>query len=233
MKSPSITIIDPSFLFRRGLETVLKGVEYENVESYQDIDEYFKNKTGQPTDDIMFMNLSVDSSGHSISMSGRESLFKIRENSFSGRLIIMLDQLDDQIITELIQRRIDGIMVKRFAQEEDIITAIKRVNGGSNYYSPEITEVLANIISHGNYKTPHITNEFLSQLTNREKEVLLLIGEGLKNEEIAKRLYVDPRTISTHKQNIKNKLELDDSNDLIRYIMINIGSIRSILGSFH
>ncbi|MCF8299296.1 MAG: response regulator transcription factor, partial [Saprospiraceae bacterium] len=60
-----------------------------------------------------------------------------------------------------------------------------------------------------------------NDLTKREKEILKLVVEGLSNQEIANKLFVNIRTIETHKTNIMNKLELKNSVELVKFAIKN------------
>jgi DNA-binding NarL/FixJ family response regulator len=56
-------------------------------------------------------------------------------------------------------------------------------------------------------------------LTNREKEILLYIADGLNNAQIAEKLFISARTVDTHRTNIMQKLDIHDAANLVRYAM--------------
>lgn len=65
-----------------------------------------------------------------------------------------------------------------------------------------------------------------NRLTKREIEIFLLIAEGTKNSEIAKKLFISPHTVEIHKTNILIKLNLKSSAELFCYAAINKGNIK-------
>ncbi len=96
---------------------------------------------------------------------------------------------------------------------ENLIMAIREVLNGNVFLSKAMQTKLLNRVASGNNK-PEIT---INSLTPSEFEVLHLIGKGHNTQEIAKLLNRSIKTIETHRFNIRTKLSLKDSADLIRY----------------
>lgn len=94
-----------------------------------------------------------------------------------------------------------------------IVEAIRRVREGKVYVSEEIAEKLL-IDKVGKNKTA--TSSPVDTLSDRELEVFRLIGDGLSTAEIAKRLHLSAHTIDTHRQRIKQKMNLETANELTR-----------------
>jgi DNA-binding NarL/FixJ family response regulator len=97
---------------------------------------------------------------------------------------------------------------------EEVVTAVRQVLAGKVYLSARMTERLlrsaASGVSPGAGEAPE------RALSDRELEVFTLIGEGLATREIARRLNLSVKTVETHREHIKKKLELADNNKLIR-----------------
>lgn len=96
---------------------------------------------------------------------------------------------------------------------EVLVNAIREVLKGNIYLSKKMHEKLLNRIASGNVEPEQLINT----LTPSEFEVLHLIGSGRSSQEIAKLLSRSIKTIETHRFNIRSKLKLKDSADLIRY----------------
>lgn len=96
---------------------------------------------------------------------------------------------------------------------ENLIMAIREVLNGNVFLSKAMQTKLLNRVASGNNK-PEIA---INSLTPSEFEVLHLIGKGHNTQEIAKLLNRSIKTIETHRFNIRSKLNLKDSADLIRY----------------
>ncbi|MFZ7127964.1 MAG: response regulator [Desulfobacterales bacterium] len=106
-----------------------------------------------------------------------------------------------------------GYIMKAEAMEV-VVTAIRQVLEGKIYLNERVKEyILANLARHplGQEKSP------INRLTNRELEVFSLIGQGLSTREIADRLHLSIKTIGTHRERIKWKLNLKSANELLRH----------------
>lgn len=88
------------------------------------------------------------------------------------------------------QLGIEGFVNKNI-EAETLLEVIDSVISGHNYYSKEV--------------------EFYDELTDREKEILVFLGEGNKRKEIASKLFISDRTLTNHIQNILEKLEVDST----------------------
>jgi DNA-binding NarL/FixJ family response regulator len=97
---------------------------------------------------------------------------------------------------------------------EQVITAIKQILDGKIYLSPEMTKYLK-LKSSGDLTEPALTP--VEHLSNREMEVFELIGHGATTSEIASRLNLSVKTIESHRANIKSKLGLRSSGELVRH----------------
>jgi DNA-binding NarL/FixJ family response regulator len=104
---------------------------------------------------------------------------------------------DRALLSEALDAGVRGFVLKE-APLQDLIRAVNMVAGGAVYVDPVLAGVLAGAES-----------ERMPQLTKREREVLRLLADGLKNEEIGKRLFLSPETVRTHVQKAMRKLEAD------------------------
>jgi DNA-binding NarL/FixJ family response regulator len=109
-----------------------------------------------------------------------------------------------------------GYITKEQATQQ-IIEAIRQVLAGKMYLSPAMSEKLLRRTVDGG---PKASETPMSRLTDRELEVLRLIGEGVKTCDVAERLHLSIKTVETHRDRIKKKLELKDSVELIRRAVI-------------
>ena len=103
-------------------------------------------------------------------------------------------------------------LVKHCAYEE-LATAIRAVADNKSYLSPQIHDV---VVSDYTASLSKAEESFSSILTPREREVFQLVVEGVKSEEIANRLFVSVKTVSSHRRRIMNKLNLKSVAELTR-----------------
>jgi len=93
-----------------------------------------------------------------------------------------------------------------------VIDALRQILGGEIYLSPELATMLVQRAAHG----ASIDNDPANVLTNRELEIFELIGRGVTTQQIAGKLLLSPRTVETHRKNIKRKLNLANGAQLSR-----------------
>lgn len=98
---------------------------------------------------------------------------------------------------------------------DDFLHAIETVLSGRVSLSPEMTDIALNALTPGGSST--LKEDSLPGLTNREMEVLQMIGEGMKSREIATTLGISARTVDTHRSRIREKLDLSHGVGLIAF----------------
>lgn len=96
----------------------------------------------------------------------------------------------------------------------EIISAIRSVHGGGTYLSPALATKL--------FRAPAPR----AQLSEREQEILVLLGQGLSSKHIARALDIGVRTVESHRQNIRRKLDLAGQGELIKYAVEQTGRDR-------
>lgn len=126
-------------------------------------------------------------------------------------IVLMLSMYDN---TEYAQRAMaEGARgyVLKDSPSAEIIIAIRTVHGGGTYLSPGLAQRLFRPA------TPRV------QLSEREQEILALLGQGQSSKVIARALDIGVRTVETHRQSIRRKLDLEGQAELIRYAVEHAG----------
>ena len=168
---------------------------------------------------------------------GREAVRKARE--LHPDIILMdidMPQMSGLAVTELLHKELPGIKVLilsmhgsteyvlrilqsgargyvlKNAPAEELSRAIDVVQAGETYFSADIARVALNQYVRGNGDT-----QSAPSLTNREREVLILIADGLSNKEIACQLGVGVRTVETHRERIMRKLDIHNVAGLTKF----------------
>ncbi|MFE4367816.1 response regulator [Streptomyces sp. NPDC056835] len=146
-----------------------------------------------------------------------DGLAATRRITEDGRLdqvkVVMLTTFElDEYVFEAIRSGASGFLVKD-TEPEELLRAVRAVVGGDALLSPGVTRrLIAEFASRS--KTPMGLAE-LGALTEREREVMALVGIGLSNEEIARRLVVSPLTAKTHVSRTMVKLGARDRAQLV------------------
>ena len=133
-------------------------------------------------------------------MNGLAATEVLRKELPQVKVLILSMYLRSEYLLRILHSGARGYVLKD-ASAEELLKAIETVNDGGTYFSPEIARLALNQFAQGAGDGPD-----LAELTNREREVLILVAEGLSNKEIAQHLGVGVRTVETHRERIMRKL---------------------------
>jgi DNA-binding NarL/FixJ family response regulator len=196
----TVLIADDHRLFRDGVRSLLRSMpEVELTGEAASGDEaVVLAESLQP--DVVIMDIAMPD------LDGIEATRRIvRQSPRIGVLIMtMLD--DDASVFAAMRAGARGYVLKG-ADHAEIMRAIRAVGGGEAIFSPAIARRLIDYF--GNLR-PMAPAEILPELSDREKEILEQVALGLKNVEIARRLFVSPKTVRNHVSNILSKLQVAD-----------------------
>jgi DNA-binding NarL/FixJ family response regulator len=132
-------------------------------------------------------------------------------NAATHIVIVTTFELDDYVV-DAIRAGASGFLVKD-TEPVELIRAVRVVAAGDALLSPGVTKRLLERVSGG--LSAVVDTRALSVLTDREREVLTLVGHGLTNEEIASKLFLSPLTAKTHVSRIMQKLGARDRVQLV------------------
>lgn len=153
--------------------------------------------------DIILMDLVMKQ------MDGIEATEKIMTAWPEAKIIIVTSFLDDEKVYPALEAGATSYLLKT-SKAEEIAKAIRATYEGQSILEPEVAGKLMHHMRNKN-KEPH------EQLTEREKEILLLITEGKTNQEIADELFIAVKTVKVHVSNILSKLEVQDRTQAVIY----------------
>lgn len=155
--------------------------------------------------DVMLMDIRMPDGD------GLEATRDIARQGLLPRIIILTTFGLDEYIVEAIRAGAAGFLVKD-TEPAELLRAIRAVHDGDALLSAPVTRrVLDYLKGQGGSAAPRS----LAEITEREREVLALVGEGLNNAEIAERLYITPLTAKTHVSRIMGKLGCRDRAQLV------------------
>ncbi len=199
-----IVLTDDHTLIRSGLREVIEQkadlkVVGEAADGFQVLDLLKKLKA-----DLVILDISMPN------MRGIEAATKIKAMHPTVKILILTMHKDKEYLQQALSMGVDGYLLKEDPPAE-LFSAIEKIRRGKFYVSPSLTGDLLNIIE----ETRGGSNK--SNLTNREIEILRLIARGKSSNEIAKDLLVSIHTVERHRANIKTKLNLKRTADLVRY----------------
>jgi len=143
-------------------------------------------------------------------MNGLDALKQVRQEFPDLPVLILSMYPEDQYAIRMFKAGADGYLNKSSAPEE-LVKAIKKVHAGGKYVSPSLGEALAFTVNPGAEKDPH------QLLSDREYEVLCLIGSGKTISQIADTMSLSVTTISTYRARILDKMRMKTNAELARY----------------
>ncbi len=134
----------------------------------------------------------------------------LKENHQNLKIIGLTSHKQTAFLKNMMKSGASGFVLKN-APVNEIIEAIQVVADGGEYVQQEMKELL---IAESMHRASGIS--FLPKLTRREKEILKLISEECTTQEIADKLYLSPKTVETHRQNLILKLGVKNSVGLVK-----------------
>ncbi len=158
-------------------------------------------KSLQP--DVVLMDVSMSL------MNGIDATRIIKEECPHVKVLMLTMHDNREYIMKVMQCGAVGYMLKEISAEK-MVQAIKTVEQGSTYFCESVTQTL---FSQGEISTANRPNP----LSRREESVLKLVAQGYSSKKIAAMLDISYRTVETHRQNIKHKLEMSSTAELAKY----------------
>jgi DNA-binding NarL/FixJ family response regulator len=205
-----ILIVDDQRLMREGLATIIglePGMEVVGT-AVDGRDAYTKVLECNP--DVVLMDIRMPG------MDGVEGSELILKHFPETKVLILTTFDDAELIMQVLEKGVHGYLLKDMPSEA-IISAIQTVYNGGTVLQPDITAMLLKEykkMSEGYPEKAHPLSkndpDELGFLTEREKEVLALLGQGLNNKEIAGLLFITEGTVKNHVSNLIAKLGLRD-----------------------
>lgn len=146
--------------------------------------------------------------------SGLDALKEIKTIKPNMRVLVLSVHSEDQFAVRVLKAGASGFLNKDSAPEE-LVKAVRKVVAGGRYVSASLAEKLAFNLDHPSDELPH------QKLSDREFQVLRMIGSGKTVSEIAEELGLSVKTVSTYRARILEKMKLNTNAELTRYSFEN------------
>lgn len=149
-------------------------------------------------------------------LNGLQATRKLKESCPDVNVLILTRHSDDGFLKQLLRGGASGYALK-LSSGEDLMRAIHTVAAGGTYLDPTMSEkAIRSLTRPANTPGPQPR----ADLSEREEQVMRLIGLGHSNKEIAARLELSVKTIEAHKANAMQKLEMTGRVDIVRYAIL-------------
>lgn len=149
-------------------------------------------------------------------MNGIEATRILKKEQPEIKVLTLTQHSEKGMIQRLMDCGSDGYLLKNIDQEE-LVMAIRKVMDGNKYFS---SEVAASLLGPST-ELGGSDIEIAAQMSARESEILKLVAEGLSSKEIGEKLFISPRTVDTHRNNLMQKLDIHNIAGLIRFAFKN------------
>ena len=204
MEPLRILIADDHPLFRSGLRALLAAVSNTTVAGEATTGEEAVALAAELQPDVIVMDLQMPG------VSGIDATRRILGASPHIGILVVTMFEDDYSVFAAMRAGAKGYVLKD-ADEEDMLHAIRAVDKGEAIFSPAVARRVVDFFTGARSEAERaVPARAFPELTDREREVLDLIAQGLSNPEIASRLYLSPKTVRNHISNIFAKLQVAD-----------------------
>ncbi|MCF6249316.1 MAG: response regulator transcription factor [Desulfobacula sp.] len=202
-----ILLADDHQLIRDGLSSLIAGEKDMEVvaEAENGRDAIFLVKQHAP--DIIVMDIDMPD------LNGIDATKMIRKENQNVKVIALSVHSTSRYVKEMLKAGVSGYLVKHCAYEE-LANAIRLVMANKSYLS---SQIIGTVMDDYVTNFPSDKKSIFLILSSREREVLQLVAEGLKSEQIASRLFISGKTVSSHRRQIMKKLSLNSVAELTRY----------------
>lgn len=204
MSRLKIMLVDSQALFRQGLAALLSRHEELQVIAQAADGENALAAMARQAPDLVIIDPEIPR------LNGIDTLLRARQRYPTVRFLCLSPHSEQYRVNAALDAGAAGYLLKD-CEFEECITAILKVARGQVYLSPEIATAMA--LSQRSAGST-CANPALS---HRERQVLQLLAEGLSTRDIAERLHISGKTVSTHREHIMNKLNLKGIAQLTRY----------------
>jgi DNA-binding NarL/FixJ family response regulator len=202
----TIVVADDHEIVREGLVKLLESREDFHVIGEAANGEEAVELVLEKEPDIVLMDINMPR------LSGIDATRRIGKRGSNAKILVLSMHESRSCVEEVLRAGASGYVVKS-STLSDVHEAIDAVRAGDSYLSPAITQQVVDAIARPGDATP----TGVSMLTDREREVLHLIAEGLSSKEIAGRLGVSLKTIDSHRSNLMEKLDIHKVSGLVRF----------------
>lgn len=202
----TILVCDDHTLFREGLKEILKDQSWIEIVGEAHNGREAVSEAGRLVPGIVLLDLSMPDLG------GMEATERILQANPGVKVVILTMYEEEEVITRCLRAGASGYILKDCARS-DLIHAIDVVANGGQYLS---SRALKKVVSQHVNGTKSMATGY-ERLSDREREVLKLLADGLTLKEIATRLLLSTKTVDTHKTNMMRKLDLHDRAEVIKY----------------
>lgn len=208
-----VMVVDDHELVRTGITRILNDAPGIRVVGEAASGEEALDVVREKMPDVLLMDVSMPGIG------GLEATRKLVKHDPKLKVIVVSVHAEEPYPSRMLQAGASGYLTKGCAVDE-IVAAIKAVHGGERYIGADVAQKLALKMTPGGDVSP------FDALSTREMQVMLMLTQGQRLQDISDKLCLSPKTVSTYRHRLYEKLRVSSDVDLARLAM-NYGIIGS------
>jgi DNA-binding NarL/FixJ family response regulator len=205
-----IFLIDDHSIMREGLRRLLEAESELSVCGEASTAKQALGAIADDQPDLVLIDIALPGTD------GLE-LIKTLRARFPSLLMLVLSMHDEALYAERVLRAGAKGYVMKSSSSDQLLEAVRKVIGGEIFVSPTLSSQMLQSMVKG--RTQALGS--LGQLSDRELEIVQLIGQGLSTSEISERLGISSKTVESHRGNIRAKLSLKSGAELARFSIAN------------
>jgi DNA-binding NarL/FixJ family response regulator len=214
-----VVFAEDNYLVREGTVALLhEASEVEIVDTASTFDELLAAVAARSPDAVL-TDIRMPPTG---SDEGIRAAKQIRAEHPSTGVVVLSQFADELYVYELLKDGAEGLgylLKERVADVDELVRALQQVARGGSVLDPKVVEALV-------AAKDRMAHSPLAQLTDREREVLSLMAQGLNNASIAKVLFLTDRAVEKHINSMFHKLGLTEEPDVHRRVMAVLAFLR-------
>ncbi|MBV5314430.1 MAG: response regulator transcription factor [Prolixibacteraceae bacterium] len=204
-----IIIVDDHTLFRNGLRILINNMDEYQVVAEAANGKQFLDLIDKDVPDLVLLDINMPV------MDGIEAATLAHEKYPELKIITLSMYGEEDYYYKMVNAGVKGFVLKN-SDIKEVKAALDVVYDGGSFFSSELLQNLVNSL-----KSSPKSKEFHAELSEREMEILILICQGLSNQEIGDKLFISKRTVDKHRANILEKSESKNTAQLVVYAIKN------------
>lgn len=206
--SISVFLVDDHALVREGLRVLIEAGSNITVVGSSGDGRQAVRQVERLCPDVVVMDIAMPH------LNGIEATRQIDEICPSTKVIILSMHSSREYISRALRAGARGYLLKESAGKE-VVQAIRIVHSGNGYLSQSIAGTI--IDDYAELAQAKDSRDPLDQLSSREREILQLVVEGNSSAEIARTLYLSPKTVETYRSRLMHKLDIRSLPSLVKF----------------
>ncbi len=203
-----ILIADDHAILREGVRALLALTDDIEVVGEAKDGREAVDLAGKLDPDVVLMDIAMPGLG------GLEAALEMKRQGLRARVLVLSQYEDREYVRRLLKAGVAGYVLKKSAGSE-LANAVRAAHRGGLVLDPEVARAA---MEEGGAAAPGGADPY-ETLTDREKQVLKLVAEGLANKEVAGALGISVKTAMTHREHVMEKLGLHNRTELVRFAL--------------